>query len=125
MFVNGNNAKELSTPLGNYRWFLLPEKGTNQTPQQVSLLKTVGTLFGVTFCIVRNVYGILLWYTLLSIVHSNKITFVTDFDMMNTYVQCFVCTLTRVLNAYWTYLIYCGAVKKAPGAFARQEEKIK
>jgi hypothetical protein len=41
----------------------------------------------------------------------NDNLFPSDFIKITTQIQFFICSLTRILNSYWTYLIYKSVTK--------------
>ena len=106
--------EELSTPLGNMRWFLIPKKGDIENAANTRKLNRVSLLFAATFIAVRMGYGMLVWYSFIGNYNflAENGQFSSKFDVYNARIQFFVCTLTRFLNAYWTYLIFCSATKK-------------
>eukprot|EP00457_Paulinella_chromatophora_P008730 gb/GEZN01008774.1/.p1 GENE.gb/GEZN01008774.1/~~gb/GEZN01008774.1/.p1 ORF type:complete len:265 (-),score=11.12 gb/GEZN01008774.1/:339-1133(-) len=110
--------EEISTLFLNWRWFLLPPKGTKLSSEDNVRLIFVSQCFALSFLFVRCIVGQAFWFTYLP--NHNSVSVIGDaqhggwssyLQEMFSYAQFTVCTLTRILNLYWLRIIYIGAIK--------------
>jgi hypothetical protein len=74
--------EEISTPFGNWRWMLLPKKGTELSPVESAKLFRVGLLFAGLFFFCRCVYGMNVWYSYFGNHQQIKATFADLFILI-------------------------------------------
>eukprot|EP00808_Paulinella_micropora_P019939 g58885.t1 len=110
--------EEISTPVGNWRWMLLPPKGQQLAPKEADRLRRVGYLFAASFLLARGLAGQAFWFTYFpnhwhvsAKPSHHEGGWVDNTQEMVSYIQFSVCTCTRVLNYYWIYLIYKAATR--------------
>ena len=90
-------VEELSTVFLNARWFWRANK---------RVYEITSLLFAVTFLLSRMIYGSAIYYlSIMSYVNHAEEVLTTDFEVGQYWVQLSLCSLSRVLNIYWSALI--------------------
>ena len=106
--------EEFSTPLANWRWSLLPQKGVTLSAETQVKLDLASKLFALSFFLCRNVAGSVLWSTYWS--NHSAVTASAQWQPNGqeivSYIEYTAATLTRVLNTYWLVLIFKVATRK-------------
>lgn len=89
--------EELSTVFLNIRWFYRANKPVYELASQ---------LFAVTFIFSRIIYGSGVYlFSVMTFASQGDVILTTGFLRVLWWVQLSLCTITRVLNFYWTALI--------------------
>jgi hypothetical protein len=112
--------EELSTPLNNWRWALLPVKDSSGVPREVSesapkIRANVEIAFAAVFVLVRSVPGLYFCFLYVGMhqVLRSAGKFPSDFYEALTFLQFTACLGTRFLNMYWIKSIFAGIFKRA------------